>query len=417
MEEHSQSLRAHGNMAIGTIPGEEDLIVTMVSQRRASMNHAPSCLPPPIGSAPVATDEQNTVDKEDATPQRGSNELAELPHSGGTSGTGTHSAWPGLWTLSRSKPGVTVASTRESKSTEFNATRVVDLFGGCGGMSLGFGKAGFSVVAAFDAWDAAVRCYSSNFDHHVRKLDLSDVNAAVGTISEFQPDVIVGGPPCQDFSSAGDRKERSRADLTLAFAQIVCSVKPRAFVMENVERARLSETYKNARPVYLQAGYALTEVVLDASYYGVPQARKRFFCIGLQAGSPNGLAEKLTSMATADRLSVRGYLGMEFGLERYYRHPRNYNRRAIYSIDEPSATIRGVNRPVPPGYVGHRLDAGPVTPELRSLSTLERARVQTFPETFVFDDTKSALELMIGNAVPVELARSVASALGSAMDQ
>jgi len=187
--------------------------------------------------------------------------------------------------------------------------------------------------------------------------------------------------------------------------------------MENVERARLSEAYKSARPVFLEAGYALTEVVLDASRYGVPQARKRFFCIGIQATSLNGVGETLATMATEDRLSVRDYLGMELGLERYYRHPRNYNRRAIYSIDEPSATVRGVNRPVPPGYPGHRLDAGPVTPDLRPLSTLERARIQTFPKTFVFDDTKSALELMIGNAVPVELARSVASALSTAIDQ
>jgi DNA (cytosine-5)-methyltransferase 1 len=310
-----------------------------------------------------------------------------------------------------------VTSRRERESTDSNMTRVVDLFAGCGGMSLGFEKAGFSVVAAFDAWAAAARCYSSNFDHHIQEIDLSKVKTATGAIGEFQPDLIIGGPPCQDFSSAGNRKERSRADLTLAFAQIVSSVKPTAFVMENVERARLSEAYKNARPVFLKAGYALTEVVLDASHYGVPQARKRFFCIGLQASCANGLSDRIASMATTDKLSVRGYLGMEFGLERYYRHPRNYNRRAIYSIDEPSATIRGVNRPVPPGYLGHRLDAGAVTPDLRSLSTLERARVQTFPKTFVFDDTKSALELMIGNAVPVELARSVASALRSELEK
>jgi len=296
-------------------------------------------------------------------------------------------------------------------------TRVVDLFSGCGGMSLGFERAGYSVVAAFDAWDAAIRCYSMNFDHHIQELDLSNVETAVGTIREFQPDVIIGGPPCQDFSSAGNRNEHDRADLTLAFAQIVSSLAPSAFVMENVERARLSEAYKSARPVFLEAGYALTEVVLDASRYGVPQARKRFFCIGIQATSLNGVGETLATMATEDRLSVRDYLGMELGLERYYRHPRNYNRRAIYSIDEPSATVRGVNRPVPPGYPGHRLDAGPVTPDLRPLSTLERARIQTFPKTFVFDDTKSALELMIGNAVPVELARSVASALSTAIDQ
>ena len=56
-------------------------------------------------------------------------------------------------------------------------------------------------------------------------------------------------------------------------------------------------------------------------------------------------------------LTIRDYLGNEFGLEYYYRHPRNYSRRAILSIDEPSPTVRGVNRPVAPGYPGHKADA------------------------------------------------------------
>lgn len=289
--------------------------------------------------------------------------------------------------------------------------RVVDLFSGCGGMSLGFSKAGLDVVAAFDSWDAAVRCYSQNFSHPVRKFDLSDVEAAVAAISPLQPDAIIGGPPCQDFSSAGKRVELGRADLTHAYAKIIDRVRPKAFVMENVERARLSVAYSRARQIYVEAGYDIHEVVLDASYFGVPQQRKRFFCIGVLNGDVKSVAHCLLSQASDERMTVRRYLGMEFGVSRYYRHPRNYSRRAIYSIDEPSATVRGVNRPVPPGYPGHPLDAGAVTPDLRPLTTLERARIQTFPKSFKFDGTKSELELLIGNAVPVELARAVGTAL------
>jgi DNA (cytosine-5)-methyltransferase 1 len=181
--------------------------------------------------------------------------------------------------------------------------------------------------------------------------------------------------------------------------------------MENVERARLSKAYEKARDGFMNAGYHLTELVLDASYYGVPQARKRFFCIGTLVDHSTEISEYLESLASDSRMTIREYLGDEFGIDRYYRHPRNYSRRAVYSIDEPSPTVRGVNRPVPPGYPGHPLDAGKVTKSLRPLTTLERARIQTFPSDFQFEGSKSNLELLIGNAVPVELARSVAEAL------
>lgn len=313
---------------------------------------------------------------------------------------------------SRGSQSAAVSRTGRKTSSESAAKqRVVDLFSGCGGMSLGFERAGFDVVAAFDHWDAAVRCYSQNFSHPVHLLDLSDVNAAVAAILPLRPDVIIGGPPCQDFSSAGKRVEMGRADLTQAFAEIVERVKPRAFVMENVERARLSVAYSRAREIYVDAGYDLHEVVLDASFFGVPQQRKRFFCIGLLDVDVSPVVDSLLSQMRDERMTIRQYLGTEFGVSRYYRHPRNYSRRAIYSIDEPSATVRGVNRPVPPGYPGHPLDAGMVTPDLRPLTTLERARIQTFPKSFVFEGTKSDLELLIGNAVPVELARAVGLAL------
>jgi DNA (cytosine-5)-methyltransferase 1 len=197
----------------------------------------------------------------------------------------------------------------------------------------------------------------------------------------------------------------------MEFSRIVTTIEPRAFVMENVERARLSKAYSRARNVFVEAGYHLNEIVLDASRYGVPQARKRFFCIGTIEDHSDAVLQHLASLSSQSRMTVREYLGDEFGIDRYYRHPRNYSRRAIFSIDEPSPTVRGVNRPVPPGYLGHPLDAGKVTKSLRPLTTLERARIQTFPSDFRFRGSKSHLELLIGNAVPVELAKSVGQAL------
>ena len=110
-------------------------------------------------------------------------------------------------------------------------------------------------------------------------------------------------------------------------------------------------------------------------------------------------------------MTVRDYLGDSLGIEHYYRHPRNYSRRAVFSIDEPSPTIRGVNRPVPPNYKPHPNDSAKVGPGIRPLSTLERSYIQTFPKDFVFKGPKTELEEMIGNAVPVKLAEHVAKAI------
>lgn len=117
--------------------------------------------------------------------------------------------------------------------------KVVDLFSGCGGMSLGFSEAGYEIAAAFEFWDAAIKCYNCDFPSHMcQKQDLSEVSEAVAKIKQLKPDIIVGGPPCQDFSSAGKRVEGKRAALTLSFAEIVSEVHPQFFLMENVSTAK-----------------------------------------------------------------------------------------------------------------------------------------------------------------------------------
>ena len=289
--------------------------------------------------------------------------------------------------------------------------RVVDLFAGCGGLSKGFELGGFDVVAAVENWDPAIECYKENFDHPVLKQDLGDVESSVSLIKRYKPDIVIGGPPCQDFSHAGKRIEASRASLTDSFAQIVASIKPRCFVMENVARARNSNAYAEAREIFKNAGYGITERVLTASYCGVPQRRKRFFCIGVLGEKDGFLDDILTAHLSKKEMTVRDYLGDSLDTEYYYRHPRNYNRRAIYSIDEPAPTMRGVNRPIPKGYPGHPKDACKVSDKVRPLTTLERSLIQTFPANFKWIGSKTDREQMIGNAVPVNLGRFVARAL------
>jgi len=288
--------------------------------------------------------------------------------------------------------------------------RVVDLFSGCGGMSRGFANAGFEVVTAMDNWDPAIEIYRQNFSHPIRKRDLSDVGACVAELAALSPGMIIGGPPCQDFSSAGKRDEDGgRADLTVAFADIVAQVGPTWFVMENVERAANSRAYAQARSVLVNAGYGLTEEVLDASKCGVPQKRKRFFVVGNLGGHDGALLGLLHARLAQKPMTLRDYFGDSLGIEHYYRHPRSYARRAVFSIDEPSPTIRGVNRPIPDGYPGHPGDTLPIQEVSRPLTTSERAGVQTFPPDFVFCGSRASIEQAIGNAVPVKLAEFVAS--------
>ena len=144
--------------------------------------------------------------------------------------------------------------------------RCVDIFAGCGGLSLGFGKAGFDVVAAFDKWEPSIKDYKENFNHPIIEQDLTDEIDSVNKIRAFSPDIIIGGPPCQDFSSAGKRDVTlGRADLTYHFANIVCGIKPKWFVMENVEQIKKSHILHDVISQFTQAGYGLSSTILDAS--------------------------------------------------------------------------------------------------------------------------------------------------------
>lgn len=281
-------------------------------------------------------------------------------------------------------------------------------------MSQGLAEAGLDVVAAFDCWQPAIDFYNCNMHgHSAYKCDLSDVQAALSVLSPMNPLIVAGGPPCQDFSSAGKRDENGgRANLTISYAQIVTLLRPQLFIMENVDRALKSKTYKDALRIFSAAGYSMSIAVLDAALCGVPQKRKRAIVVGSLKKPEIPLEDIYKSMQSRTPMTVRDYLGDGLGIEYYYRHPRSYARRGIFSIDEPSPTIRGVNRPLPKGYKGHPGDACRVDfPGLRALTTKERSLIQTFPQEWKMNGNKSDLEQIIGNAVPVKLAAFVGKAI------
>ena len=167
----------------------------------------------------------------------------------------------------------------------------------------------------------------------------------------------------------------------------------------------------DAKKIFKEAGYGLSWQVLDASKCGVPQKRKRFFMIGKLHEQDDFMAPFLQSGLSKTSMTLREYFGDSLGVEYYYRHPRSYARRGIFSIDEPSPTVRGVNRPMPKGYEIHDNDPVKSKEGIRALTTIERSYIQTFPKTFKFEGSKTELEQMIGNAVPVKLAEYVATSI------
>lgn len=292
--------------------------------------------------------------------------------------------------------------------------KTVDLFCGCGGMSLGFQKVGFDIVAAFDNWKPAIDVYRMNFDHPIYEQDLAD-ECVQADIRKMKPDIIIGGPPCQDFSSAGHRNiNLGRAVLTKTYCDIITSTLPRYFVMENVPEITKKEILGEILERFKEAGYGLTSMIIDASLCGVPQSRKRYVLVGCLGAEDGFMLDLLRAYSAEEPITTRQYfndIGYCFGVDYYFRVPRSYSRRGVFSIDEPCQTIRGVDRPIPSGYKGHPSDPVEIGPQVRALTVLERGYIQTFPMTFKFEGTKSNLNQMIGNAVPVKVAEHIARAI------
>lgn len=265
-----------------------------------------------------------------------------------------------------------------------------------------------NVVVSIDNWPCAIQTHDANFRKKACQLDLGDVESAVRKLNRYKDiDLIMGGPPCQDFSPAGRGIEGERANLTKAYAEIVARVSPPYFIMENVPTALKSNAYASARAIFEAGGYSIAELIVDAAFFGVPQHRRRLIVIGAKEGELASFEQYLDGYASILPLSVRHYWP-EIGVEHYYRHPRSYARRAVFSIDEPSPTIRGVNRPRPKTYCV--LDNDSTEEPVAALSSMQRARLQSFPESYKWVGTKAEIEQMIGNSVPPLLGKAVLQA-------
>lgn len=345
----------------------------------------------------------------------------------------------------------------------------VDLFCGAGGLSRGFADAGFHCTLAVDHNEAAVETHRLNFAGPVERVDVT-------TFSDFpNASVIVGGPPCQGFSSAGMRAVGDdRNTLVGWFAETVARLRPTAFVFENVEGFLTAEdgfhVFELLDPV-IEAGYCVHLRKVNAANYGVPQHRKRVLAIGGLGWAPT-LPDPTHSAfgAPGAHLAVRHlpwtptladalaglpqpspelpgfpddhYAPLLTGidLERASRlapgetmrdlptelQHQSYRRRAFRRVMDGTPTDRRGGAPAGLRRLRPDEPCKAITGAARSeflhpsnhryLTLRECARVQTFPDDFKFAGSPSERQQLIGNAVPPRLARVLASSLKAQLE-
>lgn len=345
----------------------------------------------------------------------------------------------------------------------------ISLFSGAGGLDLGFARAGVKIVFANELDHDAVLTYCSNEKY----IDSSVMHA--GDIRDFSDrlrdyagaHVIFGGPPCQGFSVAGKMDpDDARSQLIWHFMDVVEKVRPRLFVMENVKALAKLSRWTNIRTGLSSRakmlGYGSTMVVLNASHFGVPQARERFFFVGVR-GCSGGAVEDVfrkelihleqkppTVREALSRLPKYGNPGNEIGSTAAIRLAKNpvlrsdpYKGALLFNgrgrpinlnsisktlpaqmggnhtpiidqrlLDDPSASdwVAGYLRRLKSGEVAP-LDAQKEVPEhLRRLSVREAAALQGFPVDFNWKGSVGKRYRQIGNAVPCGLAYAAAVA-------
>ena len=327
--------------------------------------------------------------------------------------------------------------------------KISSFFTGAGGLDLGFKNAGSQILYAneFDKsiWKTFERNFTKKSNTFLDKRSITEVNA------DEVPDCdgIIGGPPCQSWSEAGALRgiEDKRGQLFFDFIRILKAKKPKFFLAENVSgmlAARHSEALKNIITLFEKSGYIVSYKLLNTSDYGVPQDRKRVIFVGyrkdlkLKFTHPEPLAsskdEKLTlrdsiwdlrnnalpakekNKSNLEKCKIPNHEYMIGGFSTIFM-----SRNRVRAWDDQSFTIQAGGRHAP---------IHPQAPEMlfveknkrvfvpgkeklyRRLSVRECARIQTFPDNFIFDYENIADGYkMIGNAVPVKFAEVLAKSI------
>lgn len=304
--------------------------------------------------------------------------------------------------------------------------QVLSMFAGCGGLDLGFkggfefrgqtyAKTGFELVQAYDFDAKAVETYRMNVDPRADVADLSVLDPAEMPAA----DVLIGGFPCQDFSSCGPQRglTSDRGRLFEAIARYLRHHRPKMFIAENVKNLEFMQKgaiLDHIMNEFRSCGYTVEMWRLYAPDYGVPQNRTRIFIVGVRddiSGFPARPTPRFagnwrgTAWAIDD---LKGSVGLnDVNQAQYFKASRakkgNGQGDEVSKPDQPGYTIRA-NAKSRIQY-HYELD--------RRLTVRECARLQTFPDAFKFPYSASQNMKMIGNAVPPMLAHEVAKTVAA----
>jgi DNA (cytosine-5)-methyltransferase 1 len=325
---------------------------------------------------------------------------------------------------------------------------IISFFAGAGGLDLGFARAGFRTIWANEYDKEIWETFEKN--HPNTELDRRSITEIK---SEEVPECggIIGGPPCQSWSAAGALKgiHDKRGQLFYDFIRILEAKKPYFFLAENVAGMLLPRhgaALENIKSTFREAGYELSFKLLNASDYCVPQDRKRVFFIGFrkdlgisfQFPDPHPLKRTLTdaigdllkepplpaknSYTNGDDCVIPNHEYMTGGFSSIFM-----SRNRVRGWNEPSFTIQAGARHAPmhpqaPKMLLIGQDKRMFVPGsediYRRLSVRECARIQTFPDNFIFHYKNiTAGYKMIGNAVAVEMAYALASAIRTKLEK
>lgn len=317
-----------------------------------------------------------------------------------------------------------------NKKTKF---KMIDLFAGAGGLTYGFYVEGFDPIETIEFWTPATETYNFNFKKNIKPSDITDYSLRDLIEKKYKNkiDLIIGGFPCQGFSVAGKRsKTDSRNKLYKYTIDVIDRVMPRCFVLENVKGIL---SYKEEDGIYVvdkitqelnNKGYYLKYTLLDSSNFGVPQKRERVIFIGAKFQDKEKVdivIEKLNNIRRKTITVRESISDLEFVAE-----DKNINH--IFSNHSEKMKEKFLNTPVgrsamnnfsdsfrkldydKPSYTVKENHGGvhlhPIQP--RVLTPRELARLQSFPDDFIFFGNKSAILKQIGNAVPCLLSNEIA---------
>ena len=323
-----------------------------------------------------------------------------------------------------------------------NRLTYIDLFSGAGGFSLGFNNAGFKNIFSIDIEKDFCETYKFNFKNHkllTQDISLLSKKEITTHSKDKNVDVIIGGPPCQGFSIAGNigRKfiDDPRNQLFREFVRVVSIVEPKYFIMENVARLYTHNKTKTRQEIieeFQKLGYTVECKILNSADYDVPQIRKRVIFIGskintditfpiasthnfktvqealedlppLESGEISNIPNHKAMNHTEQMLRKMSFIsdgGDRTEIPTHLRPKSGDVRKYIkYNSKKPSVTVTGDMR-----KIFHYA-------QNRALTVRELARLQTFPDNFEFRGNSISQQQQIGNAVPPLMAEAIAESI------